>query len=52
MATDLGIKRVFIATATHRANGQVERMNRFILSALMASTEDKERSHKAVSKVK
>ncbi|KAJ8911033.1 hypothetical protein NQ315_017399 [Exocentrus adspersus] len=49
---NLSIKRVLCATATPRANGQVERMNRFILSALMASTEDETHWDEAVSQVR
>lgn len=48
----LNIKRVLCATATPRANGQVERMNRSILSAITASTEDETRWDESVSKVK
>lgn len=49
---DLNIKRVLCATATPRANGQVERMNRTILSAITASTEDETRWDDTISKVK
>lgn len=49
---DLGIKRVLCATATPRANGQVERMNRTILSSLMASTEDETRWDELIPSVK
>lgn len=49
---DLGIKQVLCATATPRANGQVERMNRSILSALSASTDDESRWDEAVSQVR
>ena len=40
------------ATATPRANGQVERYNRTILSSLSASTDDEERWDETVSKVR
>lgn len=44
---NLNIKHVLNATATPRANGQVERYNRTILSSLSASTEDgREMGHK------
>lgn len=49
---DLGIKRVLCATATPRANGQVERMNRSILSALTSSTEDESRWDESISSIK
>ncbi|KAG5862458.1 hypothetical protein JTB14_010480 [Gonioctena quinquepunctata] len=48
----LGIRRVLCATATPRANGQAERMNRSILSSLMASTTEEKRWDEAVSQVK
>lgn len=38
--SSLGTERVLCATATPRANGQVERINRVILSALASSTTD------------
>ena len=50
--TKYNIKRVLCATSTPRANGQVERMNRSILSALMASTDDERRWDEEVSRVK
>jgi hypothetical protein len=48
----LGIKRVLCATSTTRANGQVERMNRSILSAVMASTDDENRWDEVINGVK
>lgn len=48
---ELGIKRVLCATATPRANGQVERMNRVISTAINASTENEERWDDCVSRV-
>lgn len=48
----LGIKRVLCATSTPRANGQVERMNRTVLSAVMATTEDESRWDEALSRVR
>ena len=39
----MGIKRDLCATATPGANGQVERMNRVILSAITTSTDKEER---------
>lgn len=48
----LGIKRVLCATATPRANGQVERMNRTILAAIMSSTDEETRWDEAVHRVK
>ena len=47
----LGVKQVLCATTTPRANGQVERMNRSILSAIMASTNDENRWDEAVATV-
>ncbi|KAJ8916988.1 hypothetical protein NQ315_012903 [Exocentrus adspersus] len=49
---DLNIKHVQNATATPRANGQVERYNRTILSSLSATTDDEERWDLNISKVR
>lgn len=50
--TSLGIRRVLCATATPPANGQVERMNRTILSSLMASRDDESRWDEAITRVR
>ncbi|KAJ8909978.1 hypothetical protein NQ315_013570 [Exocentrus adspersus] len=50
--SDLGVKRVLCATATPRANGQVERMNRVILSALSTSVDNDQNWDKELCKVK
>ncbi|KAK9679001.1 Integrase core domain [Popillia japonica] len=49
---NMNIKHVLNATATPRANGQVERYNRTILASLSASTDDEERWDMAVSRVR
>ncbi|KAK9754785.1 hypothetical protein QE152_g988 [Popillia japonica] len=49
---NMNIKHVLNATATLRANGQVERYNRTILASLSASTDDEERWDMAVSRVR
>lgn len=41
-ATEIGVKVVYNATGTPRANGQVERYNRTVLSALAASTDEED----------
>ncbi|KAJ3653992.1 hypothetical protein Zmor_013208 [Zophobas morio] len=48
----LNIKHVLNATATPRANGQVERYNRTILASLASSMEDEQRWDEAVSAVR
>ena len=50
--TQFGIKRVLCATATPRANGQVERTNRTILSSIVALTEDEQRWDESATSVK
>lgn len=50
--TKLNVKHVLNATATPRANGQVERYNRSILQSLAACTDDEERWDMQLSKVK
>lgn len=50
--SNLNIKHVLCATATPRANGQVERMNRVILDALTSSVDDEERWDQEISKVR
>lgn len=47
----LGIKVVFNATATPRANGQVERYNKTILASLASTSSDEERWDNEVTKV-
>lgn len=49
---ELNIKHVLNATATPRANGQVERYNRTILASLSASTNEEDRWDEAVAKVR
>lgn len=48
----LGVKRVLVATATPRANGQVERMNRTILAALAATIKDEKKWDECISRIK
>lgn len=48
----LNIKHVLCATATPRANGQVERMNRTILSALTSTVEQEELWDESLSKIR
>ena len=45
------IKLVLCATATPRANGQVERMNRTILSAVTSSTDHEEQWDKTITNI-
>ncbi|XP_064211658.1 uncharacterized protein LOC103313554 isoform X2 [Tribolium castaneum] len=49
--TDLNVKLVLTATATPRANGQVERLNRTILSQLAASSREEEKWDDFVSRI-
>lgn len=48
---DLGIKAVFNATATSRANGQIERYNRTILSSISATHENERKWNNIISSV-
>ncbi|KAJ3650016.1 hypothetical protein Zmor_021729 [Zophobas morio] len=48
----LGVKTVYNATATPRANGQVERYNQTILNSISASMTDEEKWDKTVPKVR
>lgn len=50
--SNLGMKKVLCATATTRANGQVERINRIILSSLMTIVEDDLHWDKTLATVK
>lgn len=49
---DLNVKHVLNGTATPRANGQVERYNRTILSCLSATTDNEEKWDLNVSKIR
>lgn len=48
---NLGIKVVFNATATPRANGQIERYNRTILSSISATHEDERKWDTVISPI-
>lgn len=48
---EFGIKRVLCATATPRANGQVERMNKVILASINASTDNEDRWDDCIDRV-